>query len=207
MNTAEQATAHAAVAIGRAILTERIQTAADTDGLTGVANRRRFDAALAAALDRDALNQGVPVALLLIDLDHFKRLNDQHGHLAGDEVLKHVAQAIGSVCGERGLVARYGGEEFAVILTGTDAATAPQTAELIRTAVSGISAPVPVTASIGVATCPPQHRTGARLISAADAALYEAKRTGRNRVATADAQRAAQVRRSTADVGEVRTHV
>jgi len=177
VNTAEQAAAHAAVAIGRAILTDRIRTAADTDGLTGVANRRRFDAVLAGALE-----QGSPVALLLIDLDHFKRLNDSHGHLAGDEVLRRSAEAIASVCRERGLVARYGGEEFGVILTGAEAATAPQAAELIRDAVSGVPGPVTVTASIGVAACPPHEPTPARLIAAADAALYEAKRTGRNRV-------------------------
>jgi len=177
VNTAEQAAAHAAVAIGRAILTDRIRTAADTDGLTGVANRRRFDAVLAGALE-----QGSPVALLLIDLDHFKRLNDGHGHLAGDEVLRRSAEAIASVCRERGLVARYGGEEFGVILTGAEAATAPQAAELIRDAVSGVPGPVTVTASIGVAACPPHEPTAARLIAGADAALYAAKRTGRNRV-------------------------
>src|SRR5205807_7464053 len=131
VNTAEQATAHAGVAIGRAILTDRIRTAAETDGLTGVANRRRFDSVLEAELRRAA-----QVAVLLIDLDHFKNVNDEHGHLLGDEVLRQAAQAIRAASGDRGVVARYGGEEFGVILIGADDATALDMADRIRHAVA-----------------------------------------------------------------------
>jgi diguanylate cyclase (GGDEF)-like protein len=180
VNTAEQATAHAGVAIGRAILTDRIRTAAETDGLTGVANRRRFDSVLEAELRR-----ATQVAVLLIDLDHFKSVNDEHGHLVGDEVLRHAAHAIQAVSGDQGMVARYGGEEFAVVLTGIDDPTALEIAERIRHAVATAVTAVPVTASLGVAGCPPHGRSAALLLAAADAALYEAKRTGRNRAVLA----------------------
>src|SRR5205823_359537 len=98
---AEKATAHAGVAMGRAILTDRIGTAAETDGLTGVANRRRFDSVLEAELQRAS-----QVAVLLVDRDHFKSVNDEHGHLVGDEVLRQAAHAIQAASRGRGLVAR-----------------------------------------------------------------------------------------------------
>jgi len=180
VNTAEQATAHAAAAIGRALLTDRIRKAAETDGLTGVANRRRFDAAFATELKR-----ATPFAVVLIDLDHFKQLNDQFGHLVGDQVLRQAAQAIQSTCGDRGLVARYGGEEFAVILPGVTEAAALDAAERIRRAVAAAPTPAPVTASLGVAGCPPHGRVGEELLAAADAALYRAKAGGRDRAVLA----------------------
>jgi two-component system, cell cycle response regulator len=180
VNTAEQATAHAGVAIGRAILTDRIRTAAETDGLTGVANRRRFDSVLEAELRR-----ATQVAVLLVDLDHFKSVNDEHGHLVGDEVLRQAAHAIQAVTGDRGMVARYGGEEFAVILTGVDEATALDIAERTRHAIATAPTSVPITASLGVAGCPLHGRSTAHLLAAADAALYEAKRTGRDRAVLA----------------------
>jgi two-component system cell cycle response regulator len=185
VNTAEQATAHAGVAIGRAILTDRIRTAAETDGLTGVANRRRFDSVLETELRR-----ATQVAVLLVDLDHFKSVNDEHGHLVGDEVLRQAAHAIQAVAsehgmGERGLVARYGGEEFAVILSGVDDATALDIAERIRHGIATAPTSVPITASLGVAGYPLHGRSAALLLAAADAALYEAKRTGRDRAVLA----------------------
>jgi diguanylate cyclase (GGDEF)-like protein len=177
VSTTEQATAHASMAIGRAILLERIRAAADLDGLTQVANRRRFDAYLARTIA-----DGGPFGLIMIDLDHFKRLNDQHGHQAGDEVLRAAARCIATGVGERGLAARYGGEEFAVVLPGADRAAAVEVAEVIVRAVREADTPVPVTASLGVAVHPEHTANGTEVLSAADAALYAAKAAGRNRV-------------------------
>ncbi len=164
----------------------------ETDGLTGIANRRRFDAGLFAELHR-AARAGTPTALLMLDADHFKAYNDRLGHQAGDECLRVLAQTIATpVRNPTDLVARYGGEEFAIILPDTSIVAAGMIAERLRLAVLARAIPHPdnpgglVTVSIGVAC----HNRGngttpARLIEAADAALYAAKRAGRNRVAGA----------------------
>jgi diguanylate cyclase (GGDEF)-like protein len=185
VNTAEQATAHAAVALERAVLTERIRVASETDGLTRVANRRRFDAVLLAELQR-ARESGDGLALAMIDVDFFKRFNDTHGHQVGDHVLRQVAQAIRAECGEPHLVARYGGEEFAAILVGVDTVGALAIAERIRAGISAADTAAPVTASLGVAFCPAHGDQPADLLAAADAALYRAKAGGRDRVVLAD---------------------
>ena len=164
------------------------------DGLTGVGNRRRFDEALAREWAR-ALRDGLPLSLLMADIDFFKRYNDSHGHLAGDTCLQQVAQAIRDAANRASdVVARYGGEEFAVILPGSDAAAATEIGERIRARVAALALPdggsavaAFVTISVGVATARPREAAHeADLIGSADAALYRAKRSGRNRVAASD---------------------
>lgn len=157
------------------------------DELTGLANRRQFDEHLRHEWAR-ARRSGEGLALLMIDIDHFKLLNDSLGHPVGDQRLRATAQAL-AACATRGsdIVARYGGEEFAAILPGATEAQAIDLAEMMRAAVDrlALASPAPgghVTVSVGVGHCP---RIGeaevAGLVAAADAALYEAKQTGRNR--------------------------
>lgn len=169
---------------------------ASTDGLTHLANRRRFDEALGQEWRR-AAREETPLALLLLDVDRFKRFNDEYGHQAGDACLRAIAAAIGRPpCRPGDLIARYGGEEFAVLLPGTDAAGAAEVAERVRSAVEALCRPHAgnaecggiVTVSIGVGSVRPSLDAGAAgtdaLLVAADLALYAAKRDGRNRVAT-----------------------
>jgi two-component system, cell cycle response regulator len=128
---------------------------------------------------------GGELAIVMIDLDHFKQLNDRHGHLVGDEVLRYAARAIAAACGDDHVVARYGGEEFAVILSGADRQVAVGIAERIRAHVAGAPGSVPVTGSVGVALAPEHGDQGTTVLAAADAALYRAKASGRNRVEVA----------------------
>jgi len=186
VNTAEQATLHASMAIGRAMLVDRIRALAEMDGLTRLANRRRFDAVLAGMVERAAAD-GTGFALIMIDLDHFKRLNDQHGHLVGDAVLRSAARCIAYSCGDADLSARYGGEEFAVILDGADEPAALAVADAVQRALRTADSPVPVTASIGIGVYPDHGDGPVELIAAADAAMYHAKQTGRNRIVLARA--------------------
>ena len=148
---------------------------ADRDGLTGLYNHRAFHEHLAAATG------STQAAVLMLDLDHFKTVNDEHGHLVGDEVLRAVTAAICESIRPDDVAARIGGEEFAVLLPGATPQCAGAVAERIRAAVSAITEPVPVTASIGLG-CGSGKVDGARLLEQADGALYEAKRQGRNRV-------------------------
>jgi diguanylate cyclase (GGDEF)-like protein len=159
----------------------RLRTLAAVDELSGLANRRSFDAALASEAAR-TLRYGRPLSLIVADLDHFKRINDTHGHAAGDEVIRRIARVLADNARAADLVARYGGEEFAVLLPETGAREAFQLAERMRVAVAGLSVPPvpwPINASFGVATLQADG-TPAALLSAADAALYEAKAAGRN---------------------------
>ena len=170
-----------------------LEEQANTDSLTGLANRRRFSEALAQEWLRAAREQA-PLSLLLLDVDHFKQFNDRYGHLAGDACLCRIAEAILPLGRRSGdLTARYGGEEFAILLPGATAEGAREVACLMRAAIEALmighesNTPLPVaTASFGVATLYPQHPTRpdgmAELIALADAALYDAKRSGRNRV-------------------------
>jgi diguanylate cyclase (GGDEF)-like protein len=171
----------------------RLERLSSLDGLTGVANRRRFDEALDLEWRR-ASRSGTPISLVMLDLDFFKDLNDANGHLAGDERLRQVAQALAGTLGRAGdLVARYGGEEFVVLLPGMGADDAWTLAERLRLSVESLglshnASPVSqvVTLSVGVATRAAEERTSpAALVAAADGALYQAKRDGRNRVAKA----------------------
>ncbi len=162
-----------------------------SDGLTGIANRRHFDVSIDKELRR-AKRSGLPISLLMIDIDYFKPYNDHYGHQRGDDCLIQVASALCSVLHRPAdLVARYGGEEFAVILPDNNAESACLIAHAMRQKIealelehaqSRIPAKV-VTVSIGVASCVPEHSLEASdLIKAADLALYEAKRLGRNQV-------------------------
>jgi diguanylate cyclase (GGDEF)-like protein len=172
--------AHAANAIERADLEARLSDLARTDALTGLANRRAFDEAFVRVLAQ--AKRGEPVALLMIDIDQFKRFNDAYGHPAGDRFLAAAAGAWMSVLRPRDLLARYGGEEFAAILPGCRSASAARIAERMRLLV-----PLGQTVSVGVAEWRPEE-SGSDLIERADSALYVAKRTGRNRVVVSTAR-------------------
>ena len=146
------------------------------DALTGLANRRALGAALELALDgHDAC------CVALLDIDHFKAVNDTHGHAAGDDVLVQVANTLRASSAGHGLLARYGGEEFAWVLTGVSLDQALLQCEYLREAVKFASAALPVTISIGVAGAQPGDSV-ASLMQRADTALYAAKRGGRDRV-------------------------
>jgi len=175
----EQAVAHAATALTRAALLERLQRSALTDGLTGVSNRRAFDATLDQEV-ASASRAGSPLAVLLLDLDHFKSFNDNFGHAAGDDVLRAAGAALRGCMRSGDHVARYGGEEFAVVLPGATRADAAAAASRVLAALRRVSGPRAVTASVGV-SCLPQHGwTGGELLAAADEALYAAKAGGRD---------------------------
>ena len=178
-----------ALAQARALLETR-QLAA-TDALTGIANRRAFDEALAREWEH-SVRAGTPIALLLLDIDYFKRYNDAAGHQGGDECLRRIAGAIAAFARRPAdIAARYGGEEFAVILSDTDAAAAAVIAQEVLHAVRSLALPHPdsplgiVTISVGAAGVQPT-RFDARdsLVAAADGQLYAAKAAGRNRVSS-----------------------
>ncbi len=166
-----------------------LSTLASTDSLTGLPNRRQFDATLNKEWYR-ALRDGAPLALLMIDVDRFKPLNDLFGHQVGDAFLARVGRVIRDNVRRAGdLATRYGGEEFAVVLPSTGASGALDIAEVIRRAVAAtdtrsiVEGGYPVSVSIGVAATVPLAGSGsAALVHSADAALYQAKRNGRNRV-------------------------
>ncbi|WP_353153524.1 sensor domain-containing diguanylate cyclase [Herminiimonas fonticola] len=158
------------------------------DGLTGLANRRRFDAALDDEFARAMRNQ-TPLALIMLDVDHFKKYNDHYGHPQGDECLKKVSKILKTATARTGdLVARYGGEEFVILLPGTDMTGAAAIAERVRLAIQALNiehTEIPggvVTASLGVASLIPQRKQNSsqQLVQAADQALYKAKEGGRN---------------------------
>ena len=180
-----QFAAYAALALRNGWLLEQVQRMADTDGLTGVANRRAFDAALGRELAR-AQREGTSVGLVLLDVDHFKSFNDTHGHAAGDAVLAGLADALVEECRVFDVVARYGGEEFAVILPHCDFHESLEIAERLRRAAGRIISAAPITISVGVATEPDGAQDADDLIAAADDALYASKRAGRDRVTAAD---------------------
>jgi diguanylate cyclase (GGDEF)-like protein len=169
------------------------------DVLTQIANRRRFDEYLLTEWGRHARFQH-PLALILCDVDHFKLYNDHYGHPAGDECLRHVANAISQCVRPGDLVARYGGEEFAIVLPQMEGEPAFRIAERIRAAVEAAGLAHPdsevsgcVTVSVGIAwRIPPEHaQPDARaLIEEADRSLYQAKKNGRNQVSCYEEERA-----------------
>jgi diguanylate cyclase (GGDEF)-like protein len=175
----ERSAAYGALALRNAFLMESVQRLAATDGLTRIANRRAFEATLERELAR-ATRTAEHVTLVMVDIDHFKDLNDSLGHQAGDEVLRNAAAALACACREFDTAARYGGEEFAVILPGCDPEEALDAAERLRRAVSAAPMPVRLTASAGVATFPAHAGDAESLVRAADEALYASKRGGRN---------------------------
>ena len=185
----------AAEALVRTRLYGQMEKLATTDGLTGLVNRRTFDAQLRARL-REAQRYKRPLSLLLLDIDHFKKVNDTHGHPAGDAVLCGVARLAQAKARETDLVARYGGEEMALVLPETDARGALVIAERIRAAVAAARHPteqgaLDVTVSVGVATWPGAGDDPEALLEQADKALYRAKQSGRNRVEGARSRAAA----------------
>ncbi len=164
----------------------RLEQEASTDGLTELANRRVFDERLELEWRRCRRSRQ-PLSLLMIDIDHFKRFNDDHGHVAGDQCLREVARTISTtVARAADLVARYGGEEFAAILPETPEKRAADLAEELRRKIEELSmsdlpASAGITISIGVATeVPREDREAANLVRRADASLYHAKNMGRN---------------------------
>ncbi|MEM7350157.1 MAG: GGDEF domain-containing protein [Acidobacteriota bacterium] len=164
----------------------RLDREARLDPLTGVPVRRILDSGIQQAY-RDCCEDGQSMAVILCDIDHFKQVNDTHGHVAGDEALIQVARALDGERRENDLLSRYGGEEFTVLLNETGGAAALQLAERLRAAVAAIELEfegrsIPLTLSAGVAAFPELHiKTASELLLLADEALYEAKERGRNR--------------------------
>jgi diguanylate cyclase (GGDEF)-like protein len=171
---------------------QQLQRLASIDGLTGVTNRRAFDTRLEAEWNR-ACRSGRSLALLFVDVDWFKQYNDAYGHLAGDDGLRQIARTLARFATRSSdLCARYGGEEFAVLLAEASVADATDLAEQMRLAVADLSVPHAtasaghLTISIGVAACVPTlDAAPTTLVHAADRALYEAKRSGRDKVVSA----------------------
>jgi diguanylate cyclase (GGDEF)-like protein len=181
-----QFVAHAALAIGNRRLLIALRGQASTDARTGLANSRTFDLALEKALASRTADE--TIAVLMLDLDHFKDFNDRHGHPSGDEALRRFAEVLRSCMRDGDLAARYGGEEFVVMLPRVDPAAAVTIAERIRARTeSTIVSLAPgitdrITVSIGVAEAPIQALERISLLRIADEALYQAKADGRNRV-------------------------
>jgi two-component system cell cycle response regulator len=167
----------------------RLEQLAQTDPLTQLLNRRALTERITAEMER-ALRYDSSMALLMIDLDHFKKVNDTYGHLVGDDVLRDVAALLTATIRTTDMVARYGGEEFLVLLPETDDAGAESFAERIREAIEqhafggrADQIPLNLTTSVGVATFPAARIESVEdLFARADAALYRAKADGRNRV-------------------------
>lgn len=165
------------------------------DGVTGVYNHRHFQVLLGLEIER-ARRFGKEFTLLMMDVDDFKAINDRHGHLAGDRVLRGTAAAIGASIRRVDILARYGGEEFAVILPGTPATRGRAVAEKIRRCIGRTTTaraeggePIGISLSVGVAGFPGDGRDRESLIRAADSALYRAKAGGKNRVCAARQER------------------
>jgi diguanylate cyclase (GGDEF)-like protein len=184
----ESIASQAALAITNARLHQEMVQLSRTDPLTGIANRRALFDRLQFEIERcDRFDETLGV--VLVDVDHFKRLNDRFGHTGGDAVLSEVAAVLGRCLRKVDHVARYGGEEFAIVLPGAGRAAALAVGEKLRAAIAGASfdyrgepSGEVVTISVGVALYPTDARELSALIDCADAALYAAKRAGRNAV-------------------------
>jgi len=163
-----------------AALHAEVERLARTDTLTGLPNRRVFQETLAREL-AVAGRRGTSCGLVVLDVDHFKAVNDTHGHQAGDDVLRRIGRVLVDTCRGTDVPARFGGEEFAVVVPDCTPADARAVAERVRAAVAASPAAVAVTVSAGVATFPADAADPTGLVAAADAALYRAKRLGRNR--------------------------
>jgi len=163
---------------------ELVKEMALHDRLTSLHNRHHLDAEM-PALMADAQAKGSPLTLVVVDIDHFKNINDRYGHSRGDEVLIAVADILRGIVRGRQLVARYGGEEFVLVLPGSSTIQAGLATERLRERIEAARpGGIPVTASFGVATLRPGENFD-QLFSRADAAVYEAKRGGRNQVVSA----------------------
>jgi diguanylate cyclase (GGDEF)-like protein len=177
---------HAATAIDAALLYAKSDSLSRSDPLTGLANRRQLDQDLDVEVERADRYQR-PLTFMMIDIDHFKRVNDTFGHARGDTVLAEVAALLRSQMRAGDTAYRYGGEEFAVLARETDVAGGRLVADRLRQAVAeqyaqGSETDVTVTISVGVATLSPHIENAVDLVTGADRALYAAKRAGRNRV-------------------------
>jgi diguanylate cyclase (GGDEF)-like protein len=165
---------------------DRLRADADLDSLTGLANRRRFRVALAREVERWRRYR-VPCALLMLDIDHLKLVNDKFGHPVGDSVIRQIAQTLREVSRDNDTASRLGGEEFALLLAGVDLDRAVSAAERLRSVLSSkrVEGVGTVTVSIGVAGCPESATSERALYSASDEALYVSKNSGRDRVSVA----------------------
>jgi diguanylate cyclase (GGDEF)-like protein len=178
------------ILLQRSLLHSQLKAQARTDPKTGVLNAGAWQGETALAIAK-AQRRREPLAVLLADVDHFKKVNDNHGHLTGDAVLRTLAAEMREQVRESDLVGRFGGEEFVIALTGTAAAEACRVAERIRRGAGVVKVLTPdtivgVTVSIGVATLPAHGADLFELLAAADIALYRAKNTGRDRVCLYD---------------------
>ncbi len=178
-----------ATATQNARYVDRVRQLANLDGLTGVFNRRYFESRLIEEITR-AARYGAGVSVLMVDLDHFKKINDEFGHMPGDDVLREVSSIFTRTLRKVDVVCRYGGEEFAIILPATPGGSAYIVADKLRRAVAAAQhpgLPIPVTISVGVSEFPANGITRDDIVRAADAALYRAKQSGRNQVCWAPA--------------------
>lgn len=182
VDTLAQSVAHAALSLRNTWLLSEVERLATRDGLTGLANRRLFEESLEREVAR-AQRRGSPVALVALDVDHFKEVNDTLGHPAGDAVLREVGRALTENTKASDLPARYGGDEFVVLLPDCSGLDAVTVAERLRSEVAARMTTVKVSVSAGAAALPENADDGTGLVAAADAALYEAKRAGRDRSA------------------------
>ncbi len=176
-----------ALALERAKLIAFLENLSITDALTGIANRRHFEWRLSEEIER-ARRYSYPLSALMLDLDYFKQVNDNYGHQIGDIVLQQVAQRLRLILRRTDFLARYGGEEFIILAPQTPADRALILAERLRQVIAESPFPIAdslqirITISIGVAVFPDHAQNESELVRAADAALYKAKQTGRNRV-------------------------
>jgi diguanylate cyclase (GGDEF)-like protein len=190
------------LALSNIALREKLRTQSLRDPLTGLYNRRYMEDALDRYLSM-AERTGESTAVIMVDLDHFKALNDKHGHAKGDAVLRDVASQLVGALRPADVVSRYGGEELLIILPNCPLEDAELKAEMLRSRIEALSesAGVPVSASFGVASVPETSSNRAEAIPMADAALYTAKQGGRNCVRVAEARRATDVQRPRLAVG------
>ena len=188
--TVERFASQAALALNNAWLLEQVRRLAGSDALTGLPNRRHFEESLERELAR-AVRTDQPVNLLMLDIDHFKQVNDTYGHQTGDAVLRAVGRRLSETVRVGDVVARYGGEEFAIVMPNAETEDAVDLANRVLRAVEQID--IPVTASIGIATYVRHAADGSELVEAADRALYQSKRAGRNRATVCTDKRAPTV--------------
>jgi two-component system, cell cycle response regulator len=188
----ERFASHGALALRNAWLLEQVRAMAATDGLTGIANRLTFNTTLERELAR-AARAGEDVSLVLMDIDHFKKLNDTYGHQTGDDVLRRVAATLKHAARVYDTPARYGGEEFGVILPRTSPEDALMVADRLREAIQASGDDPACTISGGVATFPLDAADAEALVGRADAALYASKHGGRNRMTRCDPDGAAEL--------------
>ncbi|MCW2960904.1 MAG: diguanylate cyclase with and sensor, partial [Thermoleophilia bacterium] len=214
---AERIAIQAAVAIDNARMHEQLRLQATRDGLTGLPNHRSLQDELSKRLV-EAEKSNMPLGVALLDIDNFKRVNDTYGHQIGDEAIKALGRTLAHGIGGMGMVGRYGGEEFVVIMPGCDAETACRIADRLREDITYIEVPLEdggvlkMTASFGVANVDQQRESviGTDLLHQADVGLYNAKRTGKNRIFLAgpdtevlemsDAEKAKLAARETGDL-------